>query len=93
MLAMIFSNFWKLRHARESSSNYYYYYYYTSRLERLQPCRNEISPSLRVSCHSINGPGISGPGGPFMLDIVGPPGPLMPKHKWSARTMMQNDHY
>ena len=34
-------------------------------------------------CHSINGPGISGPGGPFMLNIIGPPGPLMPKHKWS----------
>ena len=28
-------------------------------------------------CHSINGPGISGPGGPFMLDIIGPAGPLM----------------
>ena len=26
---------------------------------------------------------ISGPGGPFMFDIIGPPGPLMPKHKWS----------
>ena len=51
MFAMIFSNFRKLRHARESPSNYYYYYYYyyTSRLERLQPCRNEISPSFRVS--------------------------------------------
>ena len=52
MFAMIFSNFQKLRHARESPSYYYYYYYYyyyTSRLERLQPCRNEISPSFRVS--------------------------------------------
>ena len=49
MFAMIFSNFRKLRHARESPSYYYYYYYYTSRLERLQPCRNEISPSFRVS--------------------------------------------
>ena len=50
MFAMIFSNFRKLRHARESPSNYYYYYYYyTSRLERLQPYRNEISPSFWVS--------------------------------------------
>ena len=40
---------------------------------------------LLMSIHYVptNGPGISGPGGPFMLDIVGPPGPLMPKHKWS----------
>ena len=28
-------------------------------------------------CHDINGPGISGPGGPFMFDINGPPGPFM----------------
>ena len=54
MFAMIFSNFRKLQHARESPSNYYnyyyyyYYYYYTSRLERLQPCRNEISPSFNL---------------------------------------------
>ena len=45
-------------------------------------------------CHHINGPAISGPGGPFMFDIIGPgrttyvvingpPGPLMPEHKWS----------
>ena len=39
--------------------------------------------AIQGVCHSINGPGISGPGGPFMLDIVSPPGPLMPKHKWS----------
>ena len=45
MFAMIFSNFRKLRHARESPSKYYYYY--TSRLERLQPYRNEISPMAR----------------------------------------------
>ena len=33
---------------------------------------------IRVwACHSINGPGISGPGGPFMFDINGPPGPFM----------------
>ena len=28
-------------------------------------------------CHDINGPGISGPGGPFMFDINGPPGPFV----------------
>ena len=28
-------------------------------------------------CHDINGPGISGPGGPFMFDINSPPGPFM----------------
>ena len=33
------------------------------------------------NCHSINGPGISGPGGPFMFNIIGLPEPLMPKHK------------
>ena len=43
----------------------------------------KINDIAIVHCHSINGPGISGPGGPFMLNIIGPPGPLMPKHKWS----------
>ena len=28
-------------------------------------------------CHDINGPGISGPGGPFMFDTNGPPRPFM----------------
>ena len=30
-------------------------------------------------CHDINGPGISGPGGPFMFDIRvnGPPEPFV----------------
>ena len=37
--------------------------------------------------HSTNGPGISGPGGPFMFNIIGPPGPLMPKHKWSYQNI------
>ena len=46
MFAMIFSNFWKLRHARESSSCYYYYY---SCLERLQPCHSEICPNFQLT--------------------------------------------
>ena len=33
--------------------------------------------SLCSACHHINGPAISGPGGPFMFDIIGPAGPLM----------------
>ena len=32
---------------------------------------------LAVYCHHINGPAISGPGGPFMFDIIGPAGPHM----------------
>ena len=27
--------------------------------------------------HSMNGPGLSGPGGSFMLNLIGPPRPLM----------------
>ena len=46
MFAMIFSNFWKLRHARESSSYYYYYY---SCLERLQPCHSGICPNFQLT--------------------------------------------
>ena len=45
MFAMIFSNFWKLRHARESPSSYYYY----SCLERLQPCRSGICPNFQLT--------------------------------------------
>ena len=30
-----------------------------------------------LSCHHINDPAISGPGGPFMFDIIGPARPLM----------------
>ena len=29
------------------------------------------------ACHDTNGPGISGPGGPFMFDINGPSRPFM----------------
>ena len=39
-----------------------------------------------MACHHINGPGVSGPGGPFMFNIIGPPGPFMPGHNWSGKT-------
>ena len=47
-------------------------------IQWLDKCMSDV-----MGCHSINGPGISGPGGPFMFNIIGAPGPLMPKHKWS----------
>ena len=30
-----------------------------------------------LNCHHISGPAISGLGGPFMFNIIGPAGPLM----------------
>ena len=38
------------------------------------------------ACHSINDLVIIGPGGPFMFNIIGPPGPLkyVVMHKWST---------
>lgn len=44
-----------------------------------------------IGCHHTNGPGISGPGGPFMFNIIATdhvvingwsPGPHTARHKW-----------
>ena len=43
-----------------------------------------LNALMNVGCHHINGLGISGPGGPFMFNIIGPVGPLMPEHNWSG---------
>ena len=38
---------------------------------------NDVSADGNGTCHHISGPAISGPGGPFMFNIIGPAGPLM----------------